>query len=267
MVHESRKLALITGASSGIGRAYAQRLARDGWDLAVVARRRDRLEALAAELTTAHGCAVDVIAADLADAAQLQSLVSAVSRMPLSLLVNNAGLGHYMPFLELPPGIAQELVSLNVLAPTLLCRAALPGMVQRGDGAVVNVASLLAYSGPVEPPNLPRRAVYSGTKAYLVTFTQILARELDGTAIRAQVVCPGVVRTEFHDRQGIDMSGAPRMEPESVVEASLRGLDLGEVVCIPGAEDLAALERIAAAQRDLMRWTRQPQAAARYRSG
>jgi short-subunit dehydrogenase len=259
------RLAMVTGASSGIGEAFAERLAEDGWDLVLVARRRDRLEELAARLTGEHGVSARVAKADLADEDQLRALCTEAAETPLGLLVNNAALAHYMPFAELPVEPAQELVQLNVLAPVLLTRAVLPGMIVRGQGAVINVASLLAFSGSWEAPHLPQRAVYAATKSFLVTFTQILAGELEGSGVLAQVVCPGVVRTEFHSRQGMDLSAVPRMEPRSVVDASLLDLEHGVVVSIPGSADASAHDRIGAAQRELMGATRAVELPDRYR--
>ena len=176
-----------------------------------------------------------MIAADLADEKQVVPLLDEVTEMELDLLVNNAALAHYMPFAELPLEAAQTLVRLNVLTPILLTRAVVPRMIGRKTGAIVNVASLLAFSGGWENPQLPRRAVYAASKSFLVTSTQVLASELRDTGVRVQVVCPGVVRTEFHSRQGIDLSAVPRMDPTDVVTASLHDLERGIVVSIPGA--------------------------------
>lgn len=244
--------ALVTGASSGIGEAYAERLAADGWDLALVARRRDRLEALAGRLSAEHGIVARPIECDLANAAQLGALRDLVAGLELDLLVNNAALAHYRPFAELPAGQAEELVQLNAQAPVLLAQAAVPGMVARGRGAIVNVASLLAFSGGWDAPQLPQRAVYAASKAFLVAFTRILATELAGTGVQAQVVCPGLVRSEFHSRQGLDLSARPRMEPVDVVRASLADLERGVVVSIPGAPDEALFDAVAAAEAGLL---------------
>src|SRR5215467_2308453 len=142
--------AMVTGASSGIGLAYAERLAAAGHDLVVVARREERLRELAARLEADHGVAVETLTADLGRPADVQRVCAEIGSRELDLLVNNAGLAHYMPFAELPPAQAEELVHVNVLAPVLLTRAAVTGMVDRGRGSIVNVASLLAFSGPVE---------------------------------------------------------------------------------------------------------------------
>ena len=259
------RLAMVTGASSGIGVAYAELLAADGWDLVLVARRRERLEELASRLSGDHGVEARVAATDLADTARLEGLCTEASVLPLELLVNNAALAHYMPFAELPSEPARELVDLNVLAPVLLTRAVLPGMIERGAGGVINVASLLAFSGTWEAPFLPRRAVYAASKAFLVTFTQILAAELEGSGVQAQVVCPGVVRSEFHTRQGMDTSAMQRMEPDDVAWASLHDLERGVVVSIPGATEESPLAGVEAAQRELMGLTRSVELPDRYR--
>lgn len=259
-----KQLALVTGASSGIGEAYAERLAREGWDLIVVARRRARLEDLAARLAADHGGEIQIVEADLASEAGVEPVVRVAAEAPLDLLVNNAALAYYMPFVDLPPVSARELVDLNVLSPVLLSRAALPGMVERGTGAIINVASLLAFSGAWQAPQLPQRAVYASTKSFLLTFTQILAAELSGTGVRVQVLCPGVVRTEFHSRQGLDLSGRTRMEPQDVVAASITDLERGVVVSIPGLDDETVLERALAAQGDLAAFTGATSLPARY---
>jgi uncharacterized protein len=258
-------LAVITGASSGIGQAYAERLAGDGWGLAIVGRRRSRLEELAERLKADRGVDVRVFEIDLSDRKQLDALRTELASLPVDMLVNNAGLAHYMPFSELPEDKATELVDTNVLAPVLLTRSVLPGMLQRGKGAVINIASLLAFSGPADSPHLPRRAVYAGSKAFIVAFTQVLATELRGTGVRVQVVCPGVVRTEFHSRQGMDMTSAARMEPDDVVRASLFDLERGEVLSAPPLVDVAARDRLEAAQREMLTFTRIVELPERYR--
>jgi short-subunit dehydrogenase len=256
------RLALVTGATSGIGRAYAQRLAADGYDLVLVGRRQDRLDGF----TAAHPeVKVRTVAADLSTAAGIEAVAEICATEPLTMLVNNAGVAHYMPLAELPGDKATELVNVKVLAPTLLTRAAVAGMRERGEGTIVNVAGMIAFSGPAPHSQLPRRTVYGGSLAYLVTMSQILHAELQGTGVTVQVVCPGVVATEFHSRQGIDMSAVPRMTADEVVTASLRGLELGEVVCAPGVEDASLLDAVA--QANLAAFGAQrPELATRYRS-
>lgn len=227
------KLALVTGASSGIGRAYAEELASRGFDLIVVARRQERLDELQESLS---GVSVEPLVADLATDSGIDAVAQVAGSRPLTMLVNNAGVAHYMPFAELPAEKAAELIRLKELAPTLITRAALPGMLERGEGTIINVSGMIAFSGPTGPEQMPRRAVYAGTLSHSVAWTQQLHAELASAGIKVQVVCPGVVATEFHTRQGMDLSAVPRMSAENVVTASLRGLELGEVVCAPGVE-------------------------------
>jgi uncharacterized protein len=257
-------LAVVTGASSGIGEAYAERLAADGRDLMIVARRLDRLEQLAERLRDQHQVNVDVIGADLGKAEEIADLCEAVSAAPLEMLVNNAGLAHYMPFAELPPALARELLEVNVSSLVLLSRAAVPGMIQRGAGSIINVASLLAFSGESEQPFFPKRAVYAATKSFVVTFSQVLAQEVRDKGVRVQVVCPGVVRSEFHTRQGMDMSDVPRMDAPDVVRASLVDLANGVVVSVPGLTDPEALAQAKAANDELLSATRVNELPARY---
>jgi short-subunit dehydrogenase len=257
-------LAVITGASSGIGEAYAENLARDGWNLVIVARRADRLEALAARLFREHGVDVDVAHADLSDHGDIDRLCGELGSRSVGMLINNAALAHYMPFAELEASDAEELVHLNVLAPVRLTRAVLPGMQERSKGAIINVASLLAFSGAVDSDRMPQRAVYASSKAFLVTFTQILATELKDTGIRVQVVCPGVVRSEFHSRQGMDMSATDRMEPGDIARASLIDLERGVLVSMPGVADAHVLDAIAEANGSVMAFTRTTTLPERY---
>ncbi len=265
-----RRQALVTGASSGLGAAFAERLARDQYDLILVARRRERLEALAQRLQHTQSVTVDVIEADLTQSSELQTVEKRIAEVPaLTLLVNNAGFGGYMPFVSLEPDRAEELIRLQVLAVTRLTRAALPSMIAGGQGAVINVSSRLAFSATFPSPPLPKRATYAATKAYINTFTQILANELEGTGVRVQALCPGVVQTEFHQQVGIDPTSYPAsvvMTPEDVVEASLAGLERGEVICVPALDDLSLLKQVDESQRHLFEQSRSGSIAKRYRS-
>ena len=259
-------VAVVTGASSGIGRTYAEQLAANGMDLVLIARRPDRLDELKRNLA-GRDVTVRTIVADLGRAEELQRLVVELQTSPVELLVNNAGLAHYMPFAQLPPECARELVDVNVLAPVLLSRALIPGMVERGSGAIISVASVLAFSGAARAPQLPQRAVYAATKAFLLTFTEILAAELVGTGVKVQVVCPGVVRTEFHSRQGIDMSQVPRMEPDQIVSASLYDLARGVITSIPALPDVSAKVRFDEAASALLAFARTKELPPRYSAG
>jgi short-subunit dehydrogenase len=257
------RLALVTGASSGIGRAFALRLGADGYNLVVVGRRRERLEELVAALADVH---VHPLVADLGTHAGIEAVADICAREELAMLVNNAGVAHYMPFAALPAAKASELLHVKIVAPTMLARAAVPGMVARGEGTIINVSGMLAFSGPASIEKLPlRRAVYTGTLAHIVALSQALHEELKSHGVRVQALCPGVVATEFHARQGLDLSAMPRMSAEDVVTASLRGLALGEVVCAPGVEKAELLDAVF--QADLAAFAAQtPQLAERYRS-
>lgn len=259
----SRRLALVTGASSGIGRAFALRLGAEGYDLVVVGRRLDRLNEL---VTLLPGIHVRPLVADLDSSEGVKAVADVCAREELALLVNNAGVAHYRPFTDLPVEKAQEVLQVKVIAPTLLAHAAAPGMVRRGGGSIINVAGMLAFSGPAAIDKLPvRRVVYCGSLAYLVAFSQTLHEEQKSNGLQVQVLCPGVVATEFHTRQGQDLSAVPRMSAEDVVSASLRALTLGEVVCAPGVENAELLGTVF--QAGLAAFGGQlPQLATRYRS-
>jgi short-subunit dehydrogenase len=261
-----RPLALVTGASSGIGQAFATQLAASGHDLIVVARRRERLEALAQQLGAAHGAKVEVLIADLSTSAGVDAVAKRAAEAPLELLVNNAGIAAYRSFLELDPKIADDLLSVLIRAVVQVTRAALPGMVARRRGGVINVASLLALSGSVNAPYLPRRAVYAGSKAFVLAFTQLLAGELAETGVRIQVCLPGVVKTEFHEVQGMDLSDVPRMSADDVARGALAGLARGEVVCVPAMENPEALGAVSQAQQAVFASSRTTTLAARYRT-
>jgi short-subunit dehydrogenase len=185
--------AVVTGASAGIGTAYARQLAARGHHVVLVARRAQRLHALAAELGDA-----EVLVADLARPDDVAAVAARVARDDVDVLVNNAGINGYGPFADADPAVLAAVLQVNVTAPTLLTRAALPGMIERGRGAIVNVASLLAFSGALPPGPLPHRATYAGTKGHVVVFSRVLAREVEGTGVRVQVCCPGRTATEFH---------------------------------------------------------------------
>ncbi len=226
----TRPLALVTGASAGIGLAFAERLAKDGHDLVLVARRGERLEALAKRLSESDGTNVEVLVADLCDAGDLLTVEQRVAE-GLDLLVNNAGFGTVGAFQDLDPDGEEREVLLNCLALLRLTRAALPPMVERGSGGVINVSSMAGFLPA------PYNATYGATKAFVNSFTEALAEELRGTGVTVQALCPGFTRTEFQDVAQVDTSSIPSfawMEVEPVVDASLRALESGEVVCVPG---------------------------------
>lgn len=228
----SSRRAWVTGASAGIGEAFARRLARDHFDLALVARSRERLAALAAELEGAAGIRCDVVPADLTVAPELQRVAALIADdAGLDLLVNNAGFGTVGRFAELDAEREEAEIRLNIIALTHLTRAALPGLIRRGHGAVINVSSMAAF----QPA--PHNATYGATKAFVNSFTEALHEELRGTGVRVQALCPGFTRTEFQARAGIDVSGIPAfawMAPAAVVDAALAALGRGDLICVPG---------------------------------
>jgi len=232
--------ALITGATAGIGAAFAARLARDGRDLVLVARDGERLEAEAVRHRE-RGVSVEVLPADLGTAEGRDRVAERLtaSDPPVDLLVNNAGATQRRPFLVADPVALLAQHDLNVTAVLQLTRAALPGMVQRGRGGVVNVASMLGLV-------TGSRSTYTAEKAWVTVFTEGIAGTLTGTGVRALVLCPGFVRTEFHERAGLDVGarqGPLWLDAERVVDECLADLARGKVVSVPSPQykALAAL--------------------------
>ena len=223
-------VALVTGASSGIGRALAVQLAADGSDLVVVARRQDRLEELASELHAAHGVKVEVLVADMSDPDQLATVEDRL-RAGVDLLVNNAGVGGQGPFAEIPLDRQDSQIRLNVLAPVRLTHAALEHMLPRGNGGILNVSSIAG----LQP--MPYVATYAATKAYLSTFTVALHEEVRGRGVSVTNLLPGFTRTEFHGAADIDRSFLPRpawMKADTVARAGLRAVAENRAQCVPG---------------------------------
>lgn len=226
-----RPVALITGASSGIGETFARKLAARGYDLILVARRADRLSAIAAGVPVQ----ADILAADLTAEEGLEPVEAAIRNCArLELLVNNAGFGTLKRFWEADLNGQEQMHKLHVMATMRLTHAALGRMVERGRGAVINVSSVAAFA------QTEGNVSYCATKAWMNAFTQGLDIELRGirSKVKVQALCPGFTMSEFHDTLGVDRNNIPRfmwMQPDAVVEASLRGLDRGEVIVIPGA--------------------------------
>jgi uncharacterized protein len=229
----SRGLAVVTGASVGIGREFAEQLAARGYDLLLVARDRPRLAEAAAALIAAHGVEAEVFPADLTRDDDVDRLMERLAASPrLAILINNAGFGSRGKLAQSDPAKQAAMVRLHVLAPMRLTRAALPVLLQNGRGAVVNVSSIAAFIYSAGNVN------YCATKAYLKTFTEGLAAELYGTGVQAQALCPGFTRTEFHGRISEPLEHHPEwawMSARFVVGHSLRCIDRGgPTVCIPG---------------------------------
>ena len=224
------RTALITGASSGMGAEFAGQLAAAGTNLILVARRIDRLEELAQKLREKHAVAVECLQADLASSEGIDRVERRVAGdETLDLLVNNAGFTDGKSFVEGNTAAHMGMVQVHVATTVRLSRAALPGMIARGRGAIINLASIAAWSAFSGP-------LYSGTKAFLVIFSENLQSELLGTGVRIQALCPGMTHTGFHAAGGIDQAVVPKrlwMTAEKVVRISLRRLGRG-AVCVPG---------------------------------
>jgi short-subunit dehydrogenase len=228
----TRPLALVTGATAGLGRMFAERLAGRGHDLLLVARDSNRLESVARELGT-RGGTVEAFPADLSRDDEVTRLAERVrAGRPLAVLVNNAGFGTSGRLADTAPGPQVAMLHLHVVAPMRLVQAALPAMLAERSGAVINVSSVAAFLFS------PGTINYCATKAYLTVFSEGLAAELAGTGVRVQALCPGFTRTEFHQRMGMDAASLGRRRPwltaEYVVDQSLAAIDRGgPVVCIP----------------------------------
>ncbi|MBF5043449.1 SDR family oxidoreductase [Aggregicoccus sp. 17bor-14] len=233
----ARPLALLTGASSGIGLDFAHLLAADGHDLVLVARTQGALQALAEQLAREHGARCQVVAADLSEEAGVQRVLAALSGAgrPVEVLVNNAGYASYGPFAEADAQGELRMIQLNVLALTALTRALLPGMLERRRGRILNVASTAAFQpGPL-------MAVYYATKAYVLSFSEALANETRGTGVSVTCLCPGPTKTGFQARAQMQESrlvkGRTIMDSRTVARAGYAGLLAGRPVVIPGLKN------------------------------
>ena len=255
--------AVITGASSGIGAVYADRLARRGHDLILVARNRERLNRVAARLAAQTGRRVEVLAADLTAKEDLLGLELRLAQDPaIRLLVNNAGFNVGTPVSQSDADQMEIMIRLNVVALTRLSRAAAPAFVARGGGTLINIASIVAVA-----PGILNGA-YSGSKAYVVNFSQALQHELGAKGLRVQAVLPGATRTEFWDTSGIPVDGLPQdmvMSAEDMVDAALVGLDIGEHITIPSLPDPADWDRMEAALASLTPHLSRSEPAERYK--
>jgi len=249
-----KPLAVVTGASSGIGATFARQLAASGYDLILVARRTDRLQALAAELQATHGVSAEAVAADLT----LDQDVERVGRLladsaHLALLVNNAGFGTKKFFFEAEPDHQEAMHRLHILTTERLTRAALPGMVARGQGGVINVSSVAGFAQSLS------NVSYCATKAWMNSFTEGLHMELKalGSPVVAQALCPGFTWSEFHDVMGANRGEIPNnwwLSAEFVVRESLRGLKEGKLFVIPGWRYKFIVALLNVLPRPILRW-------------
>jgi uncharacterized protein len=232
MAAVSAGLAVVTGASAGIGREFCEQLAARRHDLLVVARDGDRLEALGRELGTRHGVRVEPLAADLTREEDMGRVAERIADAEPTLLVNNAGFGTTGALAAIDPVRQAAMVRLHTLAPVRLTLAALPGLVGRNAGGVINVSSVAGFAVT------PGSVTYGATKAFLTVWTEGLAAELRGSGVRVQALCPGFTHSEFHQRMGTRGARAPEfmwLTAREVVTASLSSLDgNGPTVCVPG---------------------------------
>ncbi len=251
MATTSQGRALITGASSGIGATYADRLARRGHDLILVARNRERLAALATRLADDFGRSVEVVVADLNDRADLARVEHVLrTDAAITVLVNNAGVAMSGDLATADPGELERMIQLNILAPSLLARAAIPGFLARNRGTLINISSVLALA-----PEMFNGS-YSGTKAYLLNLSLRLQQEVGGKkGVRVQVVLPGATRTAIWEKAGTAIAALPPsilMGVDDMVDAALVGLDRGERVTIPSLPDMADWEAYEAARQKML---------------
>ena len=264
MTTQGKGTALITGASSGIGAVYADRLAHRGYDLILVARTRAKLDALASRLTNETGRSVEVLPADLNDRNDLARVEDILKKdASVTLLVNNAGFGSVTPLLNSDLHKMDEMISLNISALTRLTHAVAPGFVARGAGTIINISSIASIA-----PEL-LNGVYGGSKAYVLAFTQSLQHELAPKGLRIQAVLPGATASDFWDILGYPVSNFPPalvMTTGDLVDAALSGLDQGELVTIPALPDKAEWDRFEAARRDMSTRLSRTEPAARYGS-
>lgn len=257
-----RGYAFITGGSSGIGAIYADRLARRGFDLILVARRKDRLEDVASRVRSETGRAVETLVADLADAADLLRVEAQLREDGrVTMLVNNAGIGATGPLLESDVDKMSAVIALNANALMRLTYAAVPGFVDRGGGTIINISSIVAIGPEI------LNGVYGGSKAFVLAFSHNLRAELADKGIRVQVVMPGATATELWAIAGTPVDHLPKkivMPPAAMVDAALAGLDLGEFVTIPALPDMAAWEAYESARQILRPQLSRAEAAPRY---
>ncbi|SJM34397.1 SDR family NAD(P)-dependent oxidoreductase [Mesorhizobium delmotii] len=260
----SKPIAVVTGASAGIGAVYADRLAARGYDLVLVARRAERLKTLSAKLSRAYGAKIEVIGADLTKEEGLARVEKVLAtNTAITLLVNNAGNGTLGSTINTSDENAASTIALNITALTRLTRAALPAFLSRDAGAIINIASVMALH------SLPITSLYSGTKGYVVNFSRGLQEELAGTGVRLQLVLPAATATEFYEFAGMPLSAfdpAVVMTAEDMVDAALAGFDQGEAITLPSVHDRALWETYDAARATLFAATQTGEPAPRYQA-
>lgn len=257
----SSATALITGSSSGIGAVYARRFAERGYSLILVARRADRLEALANELIAQFGVQVRVLVADLTTETDIANVEDLLRTDAVDVLINNAGMGPIASTSDLSDEAAARTLSLNVTTPMRLIRAVLPGMQARQHGSIINVGSVMAFHA------MPVTSLYSATKAFLLTYSRAIAQEVKASGIHVQAVLPAGTVTEFYDAAGVPISNFDSsvfMSAEQLVDAALTGFDRGEEVTLPSVHDAGLWEAFDAARAELFAGTQNGTPAPRY---
>jgi short-subunit dehydrogenase len=257
-----RKIAVITGASSGIGAVYADRLAKRGYDLLLVARRQDRLETLSKEFAGKHGVNVEMLQADLAKDSDVAKVAHVLATNPtVHVLVNNAGTAKLAPVQRTTFEDSLNQIAVNITALTRLTQAVLPAFLKRNDGVIINIASVLSIKA------LTISAVYSGTKGFVSLFTRGLQDELAGTGVKVHLVNPATTATEIWEVGGVPLSTLNQdtvMTTENMVDAALAGFDMGEKVTWPSVADAALWDRYEDARTKLFAATQTGKPAPRY---
>jgi len=262
MSNQDQEIAVITGASSGIGKVYADRFAKRGYGLLLVARRKDRLDALSTELQQKYGVKVDVLVADLANVDDLKKVGTAIaSNEQITVLVNNAGTAVMKPSVEIPIQDLENQMDVNAKAVTYLSQAILPRFIERNSGTIINIGSVLSFYA------LTFSTAYSASKAHVMLYTIGLRDELENTGVKVQLVLPAATHTEIWEVGGIgveNLSQETVMSVDNLVDAALAGLDQGETVTLPSVEDASLWETFDAARIKMFQAAQTKNPASRY---
>lgn len=262
---ENKGVALVTGASAGLGRVYADRLAKQGYDLILVARRGERLKEVAESLQAQYGIKAQSLVADLSDTDDLKKVVDVLSTdTTISMLVNNAGIASLAPLVSTEKANVDAMNNINVTALIDLCYAALPKFKERNNGTIINIGSVLSFH------TLPISSVYSGTKGYVMNFTRGLQSEVEGSNVFVQLVLPATTATELWDLSGVplkNLNESTLMSANDCVDAALAGLAQKELITLPSVENKALWEAYDEARKNLFAGTQSGQPASRYQLG
>jgi short-subunit dehydrogenase len=259
---DSKGIAIVTGASAGLGAVYADRLAQRGFDLILVARRAERLQNMAEQLSAAYGVEVNTLAVDLADHQGLERLASEITTNPrITMLVNNAGIATLAPIADMSAAQIEAMNELNVRTVVRLSQLALQKFLERDAGTIINIGSVLSFN------TFSLSGIYSGTKGYVMNYTRGLQIATEGTKVKVQLVLPASTATELWDLSGVPLASLNQsavMKTEHCVDAALAGLDQGELVTLPSVEDKQLWEAYDAARTALFAATQTGKPASRY---